>query len=187
MSNIASKISDTFINDFLGYLFTNDETGMVLKVHLYIEQKLDELVRVIFPNPDSILKYPFSRKVSILNSMEVLGERSYNNLLVINNIRNKFSHKLGYKLSKNDLSQLREISDFSKDSVPKKIRILNLPNNALLLAIVAAHFAGTLGYQIEISKSLDPLSTISLKKFVDEHKENISKNVVKNTGKSDSK
>lgn len=162
------------IDNFLKQFYVEDETSVILKVHLYIEQKVDELIGVIFPRPNYVLTQTFAQKVNILNSMDVLGEKKFESLIVINKIRNKFSHKLGYKLTKQDVQELRKICKTNEANIPKELLTLNLPNNIFLLTRVAANFEGSLGYQIEISKPLSPLSTISIKKFSEEHKKSKS-------------
>jgi len=160
-------------DDVLNFIFSKDETGAVLKVHLFVEQKLDELIDVIFPNSDFVLKQTFAQKVNILNSMGVLGERNYNSFILINKIRNKFSHEFGYSLSKKDLQDLKQICKGVGANVINKLDCKNTPGNLFLLAIVAADFQGRLEYLAEISEKLNPLSTISLKKFTEEYKRNV--------------
>lgn len=169
----SSEQNEVTEDDLLQLLFSKDETGIVLKVHLYVEQKLDELIDIIFPNSDYILRQTFAQKVNILNSMGALGERNYNAFITINKIRNKFSHKFGYSLSEKDLNELKQICKLDNKSTPDELKKHSFSENLFILGLVAADFKGRLEYLAEISGELNPLSTISLKKFTEEYERNV--------------
>ena len=173
-------------NEVLELILSKDETAIVLKVHLYVEQKLDKLIEIIFPNSDWVLKQTFAHKVNILNSMGTLGERNYNSLICINKIRNKFSHKFGYSLTKKDLRDLKQIYKPDEINIPDQFKDQNLSNNILLLSLIAAYFKGKLEYLAEISEELNPLSTISIEKFAEEYKKNSLQKAARDTIKSES-
>jgi hypothetical protein len=156
-------------NEVRKLILSKDETAIVLKVHLYVEQKLEKIIEIIFPNSDWVLKQTFTHKVNILNSIGVLGERCYNNLICINKIRNKFSHKFGYTLTKKDLLDLKQIYKPNEINIPDKFKDQSLSNKVLLLGSIAAYFQGDLEYLAEISKELNPLSAISIEKFAEKY------------------
>lgn len=119
--------------------------------------------------------------------MGVLGEKNYNSFICINQIRNKFSHKFGYSLTQKDLQDLKKIYNPAKSDILNKHKDQNLSNKILLLCTVAAHFQGKLEYLAEVSMTLNPLSTISIKRFKEEYEKNALKEVAQDTVKPKSK
>ena len=96
---------------YKNYCLNNSDTlSIILKTHLYIENCLDEILRMNIPRPQYILDKSFSQKLNIFQSLN-LGfppgnELIENKLKLINKIRNSFAHKLDRELTAEELQQL---------------------------------------------------------------------------------
>ena len=84
-------------------LCTEDELGSVIRAHLHIEQKLNELLKGLIPYAEEIdpLNLDFYSRVHLALAMGLKKEYK-NPLLNLGAIRNRLAHKKGYELSKSD-------------------------------------------------------------------------------------
>lgn len=94
------------IDKLLVYTLKKDETSVVLKSHLYLEQIIDKMIIKFAINPELILDDTFRKKVDFLYSIAIITKDFREKLLFINNIRNKFSHDYDYKIFGKDLRKL---------------------------------------------------------------------------------
>jgi hypothetical protein len=129
--------TDKKIDEFLSYVFKQDETSVVLKSHLYLEQTIDKLIVHLATNPDLILKASFKNKVDFLYSIGSITKDFYTRLLVINSIRNKFSHEYQYKLSKKDIEVLSTLTG-KKIKIPEELVKFPRTEKSVLFATVVA-------------------------------------------------
>lgn len=76
-----------------------DELGLVLRSHLYIENLLDELLSLLIPFPEHVeeMSLTYANKVRLACAMG-LDRELKSMLLVLGAIRNKFSHNLHQKI-----------------------------------------------------------------------------------------
>lgn len=102
----SEKESRDFYNKNI--LGSKDELSIVLKIHLYLEFNMDKLLSLAIPAPKEILKMKFSDKLKILESINFhpIDENIIKKIKVVNTIRNKFSHKLDYKLTNEDILEI---------------------------------------------------------------------------------
>ncbi|MBI5150418.1 MAG: hypothetical protein HZA28_06575 [Candidatus Omnitrophica bacterium] len=87
-----------------------DTLSVILKTHLYIENCLNELLKMNLPHPQYILDKSFSQKLDIFEALN-LGFPPGNGLIetklkLINKIRNSFAHNLDKKLTNKEFQQL---------------------------------------------------------------------------------
>lgn len=104
--SLSEKESSDFYNKNI--LGSKDELSIVLKTHLYLEFNIDKILSLALPTPKEILKIKFSDKVKILGSLNFLpiNKVIIEKIKVVNTIRNKFSHKLDYKLTNEDILEI---------------------------------------------------------------------------------
>lgn len=110
-SSYALKQKSEMDSFYKSHCLKNSDTlSIILKSHLYIENCLDEILRMNIPNPESILKKRFSDKLDIFIALN-LGWPPGNGFIeeklrLINKIRNSFAHNLNKKLTIEELQQL---------------------------------------------------------------------------------
>jgi len=92
---------------FLDSLFTQDDLGAVIRTHLIVENLINEALEILAPCPESIkdLRLDYNGK---LNLLCVLGMDAEVKQIfsALGGMRNKFAHKLSYKLDKEAVNTL---------------------------------------------------------------------------------
>jgi len=100
------------LNEFSKRLTEEDELGSVIRAHLHIEFHIDELIAATAPNPDAVqrLNLDYSGKIGLLS---ILGynEKLTKPLQNIGDLRNKFAHRLDFKITKDRMRSLYETLD----------------------------------------------------------------------------
>jgi hypothetical protein len=88
-----------------------DELGTVLKCHLITEYYIDQYISKSYPTVISWdkIRLNFSQKIEVINNPQTLTGIYYPALKSLNTLRNKFAHKLGYKIIEEDLIEIRTI------------------------------------------------------------------------------
>jgi hypothetical protein len=97
-------------SEFLRRTYTPaDPLVLVLTTHLIIEILLNEIIKKKFQNSAIILDdfsfSKFSSKIKILRAKNYLDEKLYSDLVLLNNVRNKFGHTLFYDIGEFDMSK----------------------------------------------------------------------------------
>lgn len=87
-----------------------DDLGVVLKCHLTIEYYIDKYLAVAYPTIQNwqSTRLSFSQKLELINNSKTPICMYYQGIKSLNNIRNKFSHKLTYKIEKNDFKEIEK-------------------------------------------------------------------------------
>ena len=98
--------ADTTEDTFLKALQGEDQLGMVIRAHIYIEHHLNEFLQVLIPYPEFLepLKLDYYGRVQLAGAMG-LQPQLLKPLQAVGALRNEMAHKLGTKLTK---SRLRE-------------------------------------------------------------------------------
>jgi len=106
---------DKFSNKHI--LNTNDPLVLVLKTHLYIENLLNQILSLILPFSDKLLKQRFLVKLDFLESLEPLPRKKsmIDKIRILNKIRNGFAHDLEKELDEKDITQLSEGFDIGQN------------------------------------------------------------------------
>jgi hypothetical protein len=79
----------------------DDPLSLVLTLHLYVEFIVNRLIWKHFKNPEKILgsnkvrEFKFSTKVDMLNAIGVVEGNIFDNIKILNSIRNDFAHGSG--------------------------------------------------------------------------------------------
>ncbi len=137
--------------EYVKYLLTIDEVAVVLKSHLKLEQKIDRALEEILPKPNTVLEWSFLDKILILDALGIISESLSKNLKEFNTLRNKFSHRYGYKLSLTDLKFLENVDNVAL-IIPENLK--NIPNirNIILIARAGAYLGGWLTGIVDVKK-----------------------------------
>ncbi len=96
-----------FVNKYWVDKATN--LSIVLTGHLFIEKKVDDLIRSVMPHPDNLLKYRFAQKIEILFASGNLPQRTYDAIKIISIIRNKYAHDLEYEIDRKLMIKLSSL------------------------------------------------------------------------------
>ena len=84
-----------FDRSFYVALTGQDEIGVVIRAHIYIEQLVNEALERLIPYPDPMeaMRLDYSQRVHLLVALG-LKEQHLSPLLALGRLRNKFAHKL---------------------------------------------------------------------------------------------
>jgi len=81
---------------------------LVVQAHLHFENFLDAIIQRKFRHGSIILDrhdFTFALKVTVLRAKNYLPDSIYQDLLLVNSLRNKFAHNLFYECGDFDMSQ----------------------------------------------------------------------------------
>ncbi|MCX9026333.1 MAG: hypothetical protein OIN85_09600 [Candidatus Methanoperedens sp.] len=120
-------------SEFLRKIYDEiDPLSLIVKAHLFVENFLDEIIRIKFRNSQLILDrrdFTFSLKLDILRSKNYLDEKLYSDIMLLNKLRNKFAHDLFYDISDFDMSKFYYCDGFYdkvKTNSKEAKRVLNI-------------------------------------------------------------
>lgn len=101
LADYEPNVRDEFLND----LQREDEVGLVLRAHIHIEHAIIELLEAGAPNSNLLKKanLNYDRKIIIAAAFNMIRADLLEPLEKIGKLRNKFAHRLGYKLSSEDV------------------------------------------------------------------------------------
>ncbi len=99
METITINVDDDITYHFIARLrHHEDELGLVIKGHLFVEFVINQIILKRCKSPKVILKdsraYPFSVKLQLVYSMGLIPNAIYQNIRRINRIRNELAHGL---------------------------------------------------------------------------------------------
>jgi len=86
-----------FFQSLVSELNQQKETRTLsLMIHLFAEYWINEVITVLFKNPDFVFKNSFSNKINLLKACGVIKEKTdlLKNIWIINQIRNDYAHNL---------------------------------------------------------------------------------------------
>ena len=109
MQSITINIHDDITFHFITQLrHHEDELGLIIKGHLFVEFIIDQIILKRCKSPKAILKdsraYPFSVKLQMIYSMGLMPYQIYQNVRKINRIRNELAHNLEVNYKKIDFT-----------------------------------------------------------------------------------
>jgi hypothetical protein len=99
-------------NEFAEQLTAEDELGSVVRAHLHIEFHVDQLLAAVAPNPKAVetLALSYVGRVRLLNVFG-FGNNLTKPLIGLGQLRNKFAHRLNYKLTSQNMRALYDMLD----------------------------------------------------------------------------
>ena len=107
----------------------NDPRLLILIMHLYMENVVNGIIRENLKTPDKILDYRFYQKVQILQTSGIIENKISEDLLILNQLRNKYAHNLYFDAASIDVSKFSDMADvYSLKNYKRKSekRLLNL-------------------------------------------------------------
>ena len=102
--DIPEEIEES-LGKFASDLAGADEIGVVIRVHIRIENALRGIVNRLLPHPDLLKKLELDYYGYVNLSLALgLSERLGRPLRVLGKLRNKFAHEIDYHLTKSDVN-----------------------------------------------------------------------------------
>ena len=107
-----------------------DELGTILKCHLIIEYYLDCYLKSSYPTISKWkeTRLTFNQKLELINTEKTFMEMYYPSIKCLNSIRNKFSHRISYKVVSGDYREIETIMNVWYNAIdqplPKGMRLI---------------------------------------------------------------
>lgn len=109
LQNLPKK-SKSLVMNLIKDIFKIEEPRLlVLKVHLYMEIIVNEILKKNLKQPEILDNYSFYQKVNILKAIGIFNNSLSDDLLYLNKLRNHFAHDLRYDVAELDLSQFSDM------------------------------------------------------------------------------
>ena len=101
-NNPEFEINDPHSEDFRSALGAEDELGVVIRTHIYVESELNTLIQRLIPFPEFLtpMEMDYFQRVHLTIALG-LKEEMKSPLIALGTLRNKFSHNIGTSLSEN--------------------------------------------------------------------------------------
>lgn len=97
------------LRDFMRSVSTEDDTGMVIRAHLYFEQLLGWGLEQRLDKPEAVLGgqgVTYNQKLRLCYALSIIDDECYGFLRALGKIRNSFGHDLGRQLTEDDIVAL---------------------------------------------------------------------------------
>ncbi|MEZ0315833.1 MAG: hypothetical protein ACAH10_02980 [Methylophilaceae bacterium] len=94
-----TKTSNSELLSLIQVLSSEDDLGVVVRVHLHIEQQLNLIIEGLVPHPKSLPRLRFEQKIKLAIALG-LNQDFFEPLKKIGDIRNSFSHDIKAKLTR---------------------------------------------------------------------------------------
>jgi hypothetical protein len=99
-------------DDLVAALLSQDDIGLVVRGHIYIENELDKFIQAALPRPGELEMMEYSARVQLALACG-LRPTLKTPLKAIGKLRNSFAHKLGTTLTEQHVNQMHDT--LSKD------------------------------------------------------------------------
>lgn len=103
------------VDEFMKATNEEDELQIILRGHLYIEHEIEKLLRNHLVEPDVILggrnKLMFNGKLNLVVALGLLPKDKRGPYDKLGGLRNKYAHRLNYKMTEKDLNGLVDSMD----------------------------------------------------------------------------
>ncbi len=112
-----SKCMSSIVNKII--FCEKDSLCLILKSHLYIEILINDIIETEASCNNKYINKKFSNKIRTLNQHNIIDTELFNDIKIINDIRNNFAHNFEYKIYS---SKLFTQASIYKDKTPLYIR-----------------------------------------------------------------
>lgn len=104
---------DRDINEFVEVTNEEDELQIILRGHLYIEHELEKMLSIHMVEPQLVLndRFLFMNKLNLAVALGLLPLSKKNPYKKLNDLRNKYVHKLKFKMDEKELNGLVDSLD----------------------------------------------------------------------------
>jgi hypothetical protein len=105
--------------EFLDALFGEDDLGVVVRTHIYIESGVNSILEQLIPFPEELPRLRYEQKLKLCCAMG-LDKSLLSPLKELGNLRNSFGHDINTRLSTASVSKL--LSAVSTDDLDTIIK-----------------------------------------------------------------
>lgn len=105
--NLELKGSEGEKEKILQEVSNENTLAVTLRIHLYIEKELEEVIKKIFPH-FNLNRKQFNYKLESLHNLEIIDDDLYVAVSKLNGVRNKFAHDLEYGKKSDAYPALKE-------------------------------------------------------------------------------
>ena len=102
----SEKYRQEFFKAFEEGINTTNPIPIIIITHLYTEYWINRLIEEKSPTPKEILDdhrgYTYAVKLNLVYNMQLISKELYQNLKKLNDLRNKYAHKIGYDFLKSN-------------------------------------------------------------------------------------
>lgn len=99
--NMPINSDDSFHDALMG----EDELGVVLRAHFYIEAELEALINALLPFPEELPRLRYEQKLKLVCALG-LDRTAFRPLKELGDLRNSFGHQIGSKLTEGMVKKL---------------------------------------------------------------------------------
>ncbi|KKP91803.1 MAG: hypothetical protein UR96_C0027G0004 [candidate division WS6 bacterium GW2011_GWC1_36_11] len=151
--NEAERLEE--IKTFIGNTKQSEELSFILISVLVCEKYIDEIIESMLINGKYLTNFKESKlylfdKMKILKATGKFPERTYNMILGLNNLRNKFAHEISYSITEKDISTFGKYMGEKYFKIIEISRKTNLEKMELIVFFTFGHLAKILEYKEEI-------------------------------------
>ncbi|WP_143565443.1 MULTISPECIES: hypothetical protein [unclassified Sporosarcina] len=134
LDRINAELLDSEVQKKAIYKEVRHESTLVatLRLHLYAEKELNEILPVMVLHSESIVNQVFKRKLSLLYSLGVMDKHLFDAISKLNDVRNNFAHKLEYESSSDYYQDLKSgLSGWVLENHKADVKMIELSNGEL--------------------------------------------------------
>ena len=136
------SIGDTFERMVKELNGVHDMRYTIVMLHLYLEFWLDKVIEKKCKNSKKILEFNFFQKLRILNGFGIVSDELFNDIKIINELRNTFAHELDIPENEIDTKLIHLKTENSKkalDSPTLHVRLIS-SITALMTELFSIYF-----------------------------------------------
>jgi hypothetical protein len=120
---VAFEDAKKFAREFSNALLGEDELGVIIRAHIFIEAELDKCLKARLKNVDALgdgLEYQMKVRIALAAGLRANLQQPLN---ALGKLRNKFAHRLGMTLTKEDADNFyATFSKEERDSVERSLK-----------------------------------------------------------------
>ncbi|MDF0378623.1 hypothetical protein [Methylophilus sp. YYY-1] len=103
--------------EFLNALFGEDDLGVVVRTHIYIESSINTLLDLLIPFPSELPRLRYEQKLRLCCAMG-MHKSLFAPLKELGDLRNAFAHKINAQLSAESVAKLlRSVSQDDRQAI----------------------------------------------------------------------
>ena len=99
------KIPQNVGVDFYQSLISEDELGVVIRAHIYVESSINDFIENSVPSPEKLPRLTYEAKLRLACALG-MDEDHFQALKLLGDIRNQFGHNLSAHLSDQKVNEL---------------------------------------------------------------------------------
>lgn len=115
MKNIVPSYKDSKLL-FEKYLYDitlqEDSRFMTILANLYLEICIQKIIEDRMRNPEMLEEVGHYYRLKMLNSMGIIEGDLYDDIVLVNSLRNKFAHNINFKICKDTFKKMSDLKEY---------------------------------------------------------------------------